>query len=63
MAAASVTVSCARGTIRVYGGNRGDVRYMAKRYCEMDLVEFLKKHKYLTPLDYQTLHVSSRYNK
>jgi hypothetical protein len=62
MAAAYVKISCARGDIRTFGGNRSAVRAMKKRYETMTLGEFMFKHEHLNERDYNTL-TCTFYNK
>jgi len=63
MASSSLTVWCQERAIRVFGGNRSTVR-SAKRYYErMTLDEFLLKHPTRTKEDYETLQLSTRFNK
>lgn len=64
MAAASLTVMINEGkTLRVYGGNRGDVKGAFRRYSEMTLEQFLTKHPKCTEEDYRELKLSTRFNK
>ena len=58
MSAAYTTISCIRGEIRKYGGNRSDVRAMYNRYLKMTKEEFLTKHPYLLVEDYLSLRVT-----
>lgn len=63
MASSSLTVSCDKGIIRVYGGTRRNVRSMLYHYQGMNEVQFLEKHKYLSSADFQTLKLTTRFNK
>lgn len=59
MANSYVNISCERGEIRTFGGNRSAVLAMAKQYKDMSLGEFMFKHPYLTKRDYdtRTMHI------
>lgn len=64
MAAASTTIWTTNNKIiRTYGGNRGDVKWMAHRYRTMTLEEFLAKHPSYTEDDYKNLKVTTNFNK
>lgn len=60
MSAAYVTISCCRGEIRKFGGNRSDVKLLRDQYLTMRVDEFIKRHPYLTIKDYESLDISYR---
>lgn len=45
MACASLTIKCRKGEIRVFGGNRVEVRMMAEKYSKMTKEEFITLHR------------------
>lgn len=50
-------------TWRVYGGNRSSVRYMRKQYEEWDYVELLDYHPNMTYEQWESMKLSTRFNK
>ncbi|PLS19506.1 hypothetical protein CVD28_03565 [Bacillus sp. M6-12] len=63
MASSSLTVECSGKEIRVYGGNRGDVKSMKAHYERLSLEQFLQKHPSKTEEDYKTIKLYTRFNK
>lgn len=63
MASSSLTVECSGKTLRVYGGNRRDVRTKKAQYEKLTLEQFLAKHPLQTEEDYRTMKLSTRFNK
>lgn len=63
MASASLTVKPNGREIRKYGGTRGSVRWLYSQYKDMELEEFLCRHKGLSEDDYRTLELMTKFNK
>jgi hypothetical protein len=63
MASSSLTVRCNRGVIRVFGGNRSNVRSMKHYYENIMYSDFQKKHPSYGLEDYLSLELSTRFNK
>lgn len=63
MASSSLTVECSGKKLRVYGGNRREVRTKKTQYEKLTLEQFLAKHPLQTEEDYRTLKLSTRFNK